>query len=167
FASPVLPGRETIAFPMFSFFVEHNTSQKLIMFDLEMRIDPQNLAPSLAGFYTSGGAFVTGESKDITELLQDGGIPLTSIDTAEILIDSHFDHIGDMSKFPNSTNLVIGPGTNNVTFPGSPDAILLESDFVGHNITELDFSARNLTFSGLKAIDFFGDGSFYLLNTPG
>lgn len=37
----------------------------------------------------------------------------------------------------------------------------------GHNVTKIDFTAANLTFSGLKAIDYFGDGSFYLLNTPG
>ncbi|KAJ7768673.1 beta-lactamase-like protein [Mycena maculata] len=166
FATPVLPGRENFTAPMFSFLVEHNTSQKRVMFDLGMRKDFENLAPSLAIFYASGLAFVTGESKDITELLEDGGIPLASID-AVIWSHSHFDHIGDMSKFPNSTNLVIGPGTNNVTYPGSPDAILLETDFAGHNITELDFSTTNLTFSGLEAIDFFGDGSFYLLNTPG
>jgi hypothetical protein len=37
----------------------------------------------------------------------------------------------------------------------------------GHKLTEINFAVSNLTFSGLKAIDYFGDGSFYLLNTPG
>jgi hypothetical protein len=37
----------------------------------------------------------------------------------------------------------------------------------GHNITKVDFANSKLTFSGLKAVDYFGDGSFYLLNTPG
>ncbi|KAJ7446700.1 hypothetical protein FB451DRAFT_1291227 [Mycena latifolia] len=139
FVLPVLPGRETINFPMFAFFVEHKKTQKRLMFDLGMRIDPLNFVPSIAAGFSSG-TFVLEESKDITEMLQDGGIPLTSINT-------HFDHIGDMSKFPNSTELVVGPGTDIATFPESPTGSLQASD--------------------LATIDYFGDGSFYLLNTPG
>lgn len=37
----------------------------------------------------------------------------------------------------------------------------------GHKVTEVSFNGTNLTFSGLPALDYFGDGSFYLLNTPG
>lgn len=37
----------------------------------------------------------------------------------------------------------------------------------GREVTKIDFGAANLTFSGLKAIDYFGDGSFYFVNTPG
>ncbi|KAJ7446701.1 hypothetical protein FB451DRAFT_785716 [Mycena latifolia] len=135
------------------------------MFDLGMRKDPLNFVPSIsAGF--SSGTFILEEPKDITEMFQEGGIPLTSIDTV-ICSHSHFDHIGDMSKFPNSTRLVIGPGTDTETFPESLTGSLQASDLTGHNITELNFAATNLAFSGLKAIDFFSDGSFYLLNTPG
>lgn len=80
FATPVLPGHESFVVPMFSFLVEHNDSQTRLMFDLGIRKDPQNLAPSIGDFYASGFVFLTEESKDITELLQDGGIPLDSID---------------------------------------------------------------------------------------
>ncbi|KAJ7696570.1 hypothetical protein B0H17DRAFT_1198081 [Mycena rosella] len=165
FVTPVLPGRETIHFPLHAFLVEHKSTQKRFMFDLGMRKDPLNFAPSIAASFASG-AFVLEESKDITDLLEDGGTPLTSIGTV-FWSHSHFDHIGDMSKFPNTTTLVIGPGTDTATFPASPNASLQTSDFAGHTVTELDFTTTNLTFSGLKAIDYFGDGSFYLLNTPG
>ncbi|KAJ7696460.1 beta-lactamase-like protein [Mycena rosella] len=165
FISPVLPGEETLTGPMFAFLVEHNETQTRIMFDLGIRKDPLNLAPGIASLFSSGLFTVEG-SKDITDLLQDGGIPLTSIDTV-IWSHAHFDHIGDMSKFPNTTGLIIGPGTNTSTFPGSPNGTLQASDFAGHNVTELNFSTTNLSFSSLKAIDYFGDGSFYLLNTPG
>jgi hypothetical protein len=37
----------------------------------------------------------------------------------------------------------------------------------GHQVTKIDFAAANLSFSSMKAVDYFGDGSFYLLNTPG
>ncbi|KAJ6451247.1 beta-lactamase-like protein [Mycena vulgaris] len=165
FVLPALPGHETIHFPMFAFLVEHKKTQKRLMFDLGMRKDPLNFAPSVASFFT-GGVVTLEESKDITEQLQDGGIALASIDTV-IWSHSHFDHIGDMSKFPNTTGLVIGPGTDTTTFPEFPNAALQASDLAGHNVTELNFAGSRLTFSGMKAIDFFNDGSLYLLDTPG
>lgn len=36
----------------------------------------------------------------------------------------------------------------------------------GHNLTELSFTNATLSFAGLPAIDYFGDGSFYLLRYP-
>ncbi|KAJ7604147.1 hypothetical protein FB45DRAFT_957998 [Roridomyces roridus] len=169
FANPVVPGHESVTFPMYSFLIEHNTSkshQTRHMFDLGIRKDPENLAPAFSTAITAGLASLK-EDKDITEQLEDGGIPLTSID-AVIWSHSHIDHIGDMSKFPSTTGLIYGQGTNTETFNTTfPNAQLQESDFAGHNITEVDFSNTKLSFSGLPAIDFFGDGSFYLLNTPG
>ncbi|KAJ7654510.1 beta-lactamase-like protein [Mycena polygramma] len=165
FVSPVLPGHESATFPTFSFLVEHTSSQKRFMFDLGIRNDTQNFAPSLEVFFSSGIAQIQAP-KGIHELLEDGGIPLSSID-AVIWSHAHFDHIGDMSKFPNTTGLIIGSETDTATYPQSPNSSLQVSDFAGHQITRIDFTAANLTFSGLKAIDYFGDGSFYLLNTPG
>ncbi|KAJ6581615.1 beta-lactamase-like protein [Mycena capillaripes] len=165
FFLPVLPGRESATSPLFSFLVEHKNSEKRLMFDLGMRTDTENFAPSVVSFFTSGIAQLESQ-KDITELLQDGGISLASID-AVLWSHTHFDHIGDMSKFPNTTRLVIGSETNTDTYPEFPNATLQASDFAGREVTKLNFAKANLTFSGLKAIDYFGDGSFYLLNTPG
>ncbi|KAJ7334280.1 beta-lactamase-like protein [Mycena albidolilacea] len=165
FYTPVLPGHENAIFPLNSFLVEHKTSQKRLMFDLGIRTDPLNFAPSIAGLFSSGVVQID-EHKDITDLLQDGGISLASID-AVIWSHSHFDHIGDMSKFPNTTGLVIGSETDVSTYPDFPNATLLASDFAGHQVTKIDFAAANLSFSSMKAVDYFGDGSFYLLNTPG
>ncbi|KAJ6601212.1 beta-lactamase-like protein [Mycena vulgaris] len=165
FFLPVLPGRESVKGSLFAFLVEHKKTQKRLMFDLGLRKDPLNLAPSIAGLFSSGVGILE-ESKDITEQLRDGGIALASIDTV-IWSHAHFDHIGDMSKFPNTTGLVIGPGTDTTTFPEFSNAALRASDLAGHNITELNFAGSRLTFSGLKAIDWFNDGSFYLLETPG
>ncbi|KAJ7853656.1 beta-lactamase-like protein [Mycena olivaceomarginata] len=162
---PVLPGHDTIRIPLHAFLIEHNASKKRFMFDLGMRNDLLNLPPSVARQLQSG-VFSVDPFKDITELLEEGGVPLESIETV-IWSHSHFDHIGDMSKWPNTTNLVIGPGTNRSLFPEFPDSTLRASDFAGHDVTELNFDNTNLTFSGLPAIDYFGDGSFYLLNTPG
>ncbi|KAJ7126443.1 beta-lactamase-like protein [Mycena crocata] len=161
---PALPGHETGHFPMYSFLIEHKNSQKRLMFDIGMRMDIENFAPSIAGIFSTG--LFEADPKDITEILEEGGIPLDSIDTV-IWSHSHFDHTGDISKFPNTTGLVIGQGTDKATYPEVPEAALVASDFAGRDVTELDFDASDLTFSGLKAIDYLGDGSLYLLNTPG
>ncbi|KAJ7036512.1 beta-lactamase-like protein [Mycena alexandri] len=163
---PVLPGRGAITFPFLAFLVEHKASQKRVMFDLGVRSDPLNFAPSISALFTDGIIQVESPGRDIIELLQVGGIALNSI-SAVIWSHAHFDHIGDMSKFPNTTGLVIGSETGTSTYPQFPNASLLESDFAGREVTKLNFAAANISFSGLKAIDYLGDGSFYLLNTPG
>ncbi|KAF7359212.1 Metallo-beta-lactamase superfamily protein [Mycena sanguinolenta] len=185
FILPILPGHDSATFPMHAFIVQHNgKSQTRLMFDLGIRKDPENFVPSVASYFSSG-AFVVPPHKDIVELLQDGGINLTSIDAViwrrvaqslcrcppidVVFPDSHthFDHVGDMSKFPNTTRLVVSAASDTSTYPTFANASLQESDFAGHNLTKVDFSTAKLTFSGLKAIDYFGDGSFYLLDTPG
>ncbi|KAJ7180787.1 beta-lactamase-like protein [Mycena filopes] len=161
---PVLPGHENTSFPDFTFLVEHQDSR--ILFDLGFRKDVLNYTPAITPFFTSGGLQIESLDKDITDLLHDGGIPLESID-AVVWSHSHLDHIGDMSKFPNTTKLIIGPETDTSTYPTFPNAGLQESDFAGRDVVKVDFASSNLTFSGLKAVDYFGDGSFYLLDTPG
>jgi glyoxylase-like metal-dependent hydrolase (beta-lactamase superfamily II) len=45
---------------------------------------------------------------------------------------SHFDHVGDMTKLPNSTRLFVGPGTLANALPAFPTnnaSQNLESDF--------------------------------------
>ncbi|KAJ7486573.1 beta-lactamase-like protein [Mycena latifolia] len=163
--SPVVPGHESITFPAYSFLVEHKATHRRVVFDLGVRKDPQNAVPNIATAFAAG-AFTTEQTKDVAELLEDGGIPLASIENV-IWSHAHFDHVGDMSTFPNTTGLVFGAGTNTATFPTTNTSTLQDSDFVGHNITEVDFAVAHLSFSGLKAIDYFGDGSFYLLDTPG
>lgn len=44
----------------------------------------------------------------------------------------HFDHIGDPSRFPPTTDLVVGPGFSKCIMPGYPKELnseILESDY--------------------------------------
>ncbi len=80
----------------------------------------------------------------------------------------HWDHIGDMSLFPPSTEVVVGPGfkSSPQLLPGFPeklDSPVLILDFEGRELREIDFTASSLEVGGYGAYDFFGDGSFYLL----
>lgn len=82
----------------------------------------------------------------------------------------HWDHTGDIAIFPSTTELVVGPGFKDAVMPGYPtkkDAPVTEADLSGREVREIAFSQNELKAGDFPAHDFFGDGSFYLLDTPG
>lgn len=54
-------------------------------------------------------------------------------------------------------------------YPDKQDSTLLQSDFEGRNVREVDIQQEGggLKIGRFLAYDYFGDGSFYLLDTPG
>jgi metal-dependent hydrolase (beta-lactamase superfamily II) len=69
--------------------------------------------------------------KDVSEILLEGGMDLQKIN-AVIWSHHHWDHTGDMSKFPTTTELVVGPDMPAKLWPGYPvnkESYLLESDY--------------------------------------
>lgn len=63
----------------------------------------------------------------------------------------------------------MGPGFTEKWWPGfptKPDAPVREEDMVGRKVREIGFDSE-LKAGPFPAHDFFGDGSFYLLDTPG
>ena len=42
-----------------------------------------------------------------------------------------------------------------------------ESDFLGRDVIEIPFPPDAPLVAGLRSYDYFGDGSFYLLEAPG
>ncbi|KAF7301107.1 Metallo-beta-lactamase superfamily protein [Mycena indigotica] len=165
FVKPVLPGQETITLPIFAFLLEHKPTKRRFMFDLGIRNDPENLPPTFAGLFKSK-TITLGKFKDITQLLVDGGIALKSI-KAIFWSHGHFDHIGDMKKWPKKRKIVVSSQTDTSIFPDNKNSDFQASDFAGHKLIKADFSRSNLTISGMRALDQFGDGSFYLLDAPG
>ena len=64
----------------------------------------------------------------------------------------------------------MGPGFEEHLKPGCPakdDAPIRESDYEGREVKEIDFETTDLRLGQFRAMDFFGDGSFYLLDAPG
>ena len=109
--------------------------------------------------------------KDVPALLVSNEIELDTID-AIILSHWHFDHIGDPTRFPPSTSLIVGPGFKQHCLPGYPtnaDSMVPDAAFRGREVREVVFDSSDeaLRIAGLDAIDWFGDGSFFLLHTPG
>lgn len=80
--------------------------------------------------------------------------------------------MGDLTTFPSSTQLVVGPGFKKALLPGYPankESALLQHDFEGRNVREVDITTegKGIKIGRFYAYDYFGDGSFYLLDTPG
>ncbi|KAJ7087217.1 beta-lactamase-like protein [Mycena belliarum] len=165
FFSPILAGLEKLRCPAFSFLIENAATKRRVMFDLGPRKDPENAAPSVAEAIKSG-VFVMPVSRDIVERLSDAGVDPESI-SAVIWSHSHYDHTGDVSKFPSSTELVFGGDMVRATWETDPNSTLLESDLKGRKLVGIAFADSQLEIGGFKAHDFFGDGSFYLLDVPG
>ncbi|CAD0013444.1 unnamed protein product [Aureobasidium pullulans] len=132
FLKPKYKGKDQLTGPTFSFLIEHNSGKRLL-FDLGIRKDADNMAPTIVHSFKSKGWTVKAE-KNTADILQEAGFDIQggAID-AVIYSHHHFDHVGDMTTFPPSTQL-IGAG---------------------------------LKIGRFNAYDYFGDGSFYLLDTPG
>lgn len=166
FVSPVLQGHEAINMPTWAFLIKH-PSGKEILFDLGARKDWWTATPS-AWDAIKKSILGIKVLKGIDEILIEGGIDLSRISSL-IISHWHWDHVGDPSRFPSSAELVVGPGFKEKLMPGypaNPDARLLDSIFSGRTVREVLFDPKT-TIGGLEAHDFFGDGSFYILNTPG
>ncbi|EEB90033.1 hypothetical protein MPER_11814 [Moniliophthora perniciosa FA553] len=162
FLEPVLPGREVMPVTAFAFVIEH--PKERIMFDLGLRKDTDKLSPAAQS--SLSGDFNLKVEKDIIEQLIAGGIKPEDVDTV-IWSHTHMDHIGDMSKFPPSTSLVLGSGSNRASYPTVANATLLDSDFANREVREVSFTNASLTIADRRIIDFLGDGSLYLIDMPG
>lgn len=82
------------------------------------------------------------------------------------------DHTGNPTGFPSTTDLIVGPGFKDTLLPGYPEnetAMVGEADYMGRHLRQLDFEkeSNGLAIGGFRSIDYFGDGSFYLLESPG
>ncbi|OBT64379.1 hypothetical protein VE03_05757 [Pseudogymnoascus sp. 23342-1-I1] len=153
----------------YSFLITHPPTNQTILFDLGARKDFSTNAPALVQRLRSFGINPTIE-KDVAEILEEGGMDLKHVD-AVIWSHHHWDHTGDMSKFPPTTELVVGPGTSRMWpgYPANPESLLLESDYKDRPTRELTFdhSPTGLRIGRFPALDYFSDGSFYLLDAPG
>lgn len=52
-------------------------------------------------------------------------------------------------------------------YPENPEASISKSAYEGRHLREISFAESKLVLGRCNAVDFFGDGSFYLLDAPG
>ncbi|MCJ1399609.1 hypothetical protein MMC11_002811 [Xylographa trunciseda] len=167
FVEPSIPGYDTLNCPAYSFLIEHSSGRK-ILFDLGVRKDWNNLAPEVYHRLQASNWDIQ-VPKDVREILEDEGVDPGAIDGI-VWSHHHFDHIGDPSRFSEKADLIVGPGFKENFMPGYPEnstAQIRVSDYEGRRLHEIDFNAKPLKIGKFPAHDFFGDGSFYLLDSPG
>ena len=171
---PVLPGQEVFEFPCFAFLISHTQGDqtKHVLFDLGVRKDWKEALPSAVSERLAK-IFQAHVEKNVAEILDEdvGNIGVKSKDIGAVIWSHHhWDHVGDISTFPSSTELVIGPGFSAHYLPGYPknkESTLLETDFEGRNVREIGFQSFSSKLGQFPAFDYFGDGSLYLLSSPG
>jgi glyoxylase-like metal-dependent hydrolase (beta-lactamase superfamily II) len=166
FVSPEIEGFTTFDCPAFSFLIEHSSGRKLL-FDLGVRKDFENLAPRIVERIKNWKVTV---KMGVREQLEQHGVNGKDVEGI-IWSHWHWDHTGDPSTFEKHTALIVGPGFKKAYTPGYPtkkDSPVLDSDFEGRELREISFEQNNgLKIGNFNAFDYFGDGSFYLLDSPG
>jgi glyoxylase-like metal-dependent hydrolase (beta-lactamase superfamily II) len=166
--TPVIKGNEWVEMPSYAFLVEHSSGRKLL-FDLGNRTDWEKLPPMIVG-YIRDHEWKINVEQGVADQLEEHGVSRKSIE-AIIWSHWHWDHTGDPTTFDPSTVLIVGPGFKEKFVPGYPvneQCPVLDSDYTGRKLRELSFTADNSVKIGrFDAIDYFGDGSFYVLDAPG
>ncbi|PLB48816.1 hypothetical protein P170DRAFT_446628 [Aspergillus steynii IBT 23096] len=179
FWQPQIKGLESVDVPALCFVISHeqHCQTRHLLFDLAVRKDWTKCSPATVKLINQ--ATRVHVDKDIAEILDSNTeadeCPVRSDSIEAVLLSHHhFHHVGDPSTFPPSTDLVVGPGVTSACWPGYPtnsDAMLLDSDIHGRSVREVDFTrgspGSSCQIGRFPAVDYFGDGSFYLLDAPG
>jgi len=158
---------ESVIVPVFSFYIYHPTSDSHILFDAGLMKDLEAYPPEVIKHFPT--VFKPIVPQDVTEILEKHNIESKLISHV-IISHPHWDHTGDLRKFPHST-IVYGHGTQAFTRPGyptNPTGYFLESDFPDGRTRELREDEYTVSIGPYgKAHDFFGDGSLYLIDSSG
>ncbi|KAH7124857.1 beta-lactamase-like protein [Dactylonectria estremocensis] len=167
---PEIQGHEFLNLPTFAFYIYNPRSDKRLLFDMGSRKDWWNLPPEVVGAIEAKGVPGIRITKDIREILVDGGIDPATID-AVVWSHYHWDHVGNIQGFPSATKVVVGSGFRRSFLPGYPinaASPFYDDDFRHREVEEISFHGPQcLEIGKLRAFDYFNDQSFYLLSTPG
>ncbi|KAF8631791.1 hypothetical protein AX17_005006 [Amanita inopinata Kibby_2008] len=154
--------------PSLAFLLRHSQTNKNLVFDLGIRRDWESTLPPAAvkeinQFYTPMTV-----PQSVVESLAKGGLSASDIHTV-CLSHLHFDHIGDTRPFTTST-FVVGDECKSLLSPGypaDPDAPVA-SDLLPEGRTKFLSGSDYAPLGPFpRAHDLYGDGSLYIIDSPG
>jgi glyoxylase-like metal-dependent hydrolase (beta-lactamase superfamily II) len=169
---PIIAGSEfAVDIPSYAFLVTHPTTNRKVLFDLGTRKDiengPRGFAKDSIG--NANPKFKIKVPTNVSDILIADGVELKSVE-AIVWSHHHWDHTGDPALFPSDTALIVGPDFKKrypKAYPSVPDASVDERAWEGRELREISFEECGLKIGRFSAFDYFGDGSFYILDTPG
>ncbi|KAA1469650.1 Metallo-hydrolase/oxidoreductase [Dentipellis sp. KUC8613] len=164
--------------PSLSFLLRHSASSAAMVFDLGMRKDYEHYPPAVVNrIKTLFQPVAVGQ--DVRESLEKGGLPADAV-THVCLSHVHWDHIGDATPFRRARFLV-GAAARPVLaqgFPHDPHSLFASGFLPEERTTYLDPHNTDTSDAHAdakwapvgpfpRALDFFGDGSLYVVDAPG
>ncbi|KAK5113121.1 hypothetical protein LTR62_003700 [Meristemomyces frigidus] len=164
FMDPPMPGLEILSTPSYAFSIKRTdpsnpTKYDHLIFDLGIRKDWEQ-GPKVLAEGAKSGRYTLVVEKNVIDILREHGD------------DPKDDHTGDPSTFPPTTDLIVGPGFKKrfvPAYPTVPNSSIDENAYKDRNLREIDFATEGngLKLGRYNAFDFYGDGSFYLIEAPG
>lgn len=98
--------------------------------------------------------------------MESNNIPLESISTF-VIGHAHFDHIGNLAHLPKSVRLVVGPNSP-VGEQLADELDVAKEEVLEREVRVLGRETDKWENVGtFKGLDYFGDGSFWILDVPG
>lgn len=155
---------EVSRLPALSFLMRHSKTGDTIIFDLGIRKDWENLPPVYAKIMAQMGFHVDVPKGAIDSLAEGGAAPedITYVCPSHL----HFDHVGDTRPFTNATFLVGGGARAMLAdpYPQNPNSPFAADLLPAGRTRFLDSDSWSSLGPFAHALDFFGDGSLYLVD---
>ncbi|KAI0829911.1 Metallo-hydrolase/oxidoreductase [Trametes gibbosa] len=159
---------DTDVLPVLAFLLRHSTNGDVLVFDLGIRKDVEALPTAYHGRINSMG-FRTDVPEDVADSLAKGGLAPADIKTV-CYSHLHYDHIGDSRPYVSAT-FVVGGAAQPLVQHGWPEdpTSLFPQDLLPKGRTRfLDDPAGWPPLGPFPhAMDFYGDGSLYIVDAPG
>jgi len=163
------PADEMSRFPCLAFLLKHSSRPDTFVFDLGIRKDWETaLAPSLVAAIKK--SYAVDVPQDVVDSLKKGS--LEPADVTHVCVSHvHFDHQGDPRVFTNAT-IIAGAGSRALLtpgFPSDPDAHFHSDLFPERRTPYISPDDPEMVPIGpfAKALDYYSDGSLYIVDAPG
>lgn len=155
--------------PSLAFLLTHSGTGKRVVFDLGIRKHTTAYPPAAQKFIAD--YFKLDVEQDVAESIRAGGLDAADIEYV-VLSHMHFDHTGDPAPFTRAT-FVAGAGGRALLESGYPldQTSNFDSRLLPAERTQWLDPSQGDDWRAVgpfdRALDFFGDGSLYIVDAPG